>query len=360
MVGSQLIWFWSWGSSLWKCSLRTTSDHMCCCWMATPAMCPTCNSWGSCRLTGYTWSATLPTPPTVCHQSLPYKSLFKSLKHHWNEEGRSFMRQTRGRKLLNWEFFSLFGRAWQKATTVQTAQAGFRGTGMFPVNPMVLHPSVYEPSLTTERPLQPAEQLLEPAERPVGSEGEGRAELPEQLPNICDRIGAEVAVGEEVTDRGEEEVFVPPPVVATGVERMTFAMLLPIPKREKGQTGNRSKPPSYHLTGDEHFSYIAAKNTPKMTKSTKKQKQQRWWGRVQAWMARTFAIFAKPDTVLRMIPRRVRIGSCAWFVRSGSMKHVVRRMASLKRGFHLLWLPWCLAKCPPPHTAVFLPLSNGF
>lgn len=47
-------------------------------------------------------------------------------------------------------------------------------------------------------------------------------------------------------------------------------------------------------------------------------------------MARTFAIFAKPDTVLRMIPRRVRIGSCAWFVRTGSMKHVVRRMASLK------------------------------
>ena len=60
---------------------------------------------------------------------------------------------------------------------------------------------------------------------------------------------------------------------------------------------------------------------------------------------------------VRMIPRRVRIGSCAWFVRSGSMKHVVRRMASLKRGFHLLW---CLAKCPSPHTAVFLPLSNGF
>lgn len=128
------------------------------------------------------------------------------------------------------EFFSLFGRAWQKAATVQTAQAGFRGTGMFPVNPMVLHPSVYEPSLTTERPLQPAEQLLEPADRPVESEGEGRAELPKQLPNIHDWIGVEVAVGEEVTDRGEEEAFVPPPVVATGVERMTFATLLPIPQ----------------------------------------------------------------------------------------------------------------------------------
>ncbi len=82
-----------------------------------------------------------------------------------------------------------------------TAQAGFRGTGMYPVNPMAIHLDVYETSLTTERPLepveqpleraerplQPAEQPLEPAERPV--ESEGRAELTEQLPNIPNWIG---------------------------------------------------------------------------------------------------------------------------------------------------------------------------
>lgn len=85
---------------------------------------------------------------------------------------------------------------------------------------MTIHPSVYEPSLTTERPLQPAEGPVEP---------EGRAELPEQLPNI------------RVTDRGEEEAFVPSTVVDTGVERETFTTLLPIPKRERDQTRKMSQ-----------------------------------------------------------------------------------------------------------------------
>ncbi|KAJ8351955.1 hypothetical protein SKAU_G00234310 [Synaphobranchus kaupii] len=124
-----------------------------------------------------------PSHTTHCLQPAD-KSLFKSLKHHWNQEGRSFMRLTGGRKLLKGEFFSLFGRAWRRAATVQTAQAGFRRTA--------------------ESPLEP----------------EGRAWEPEQLelPEIPDWIGAEVAVGEDATDRGQGEVFVPPADAATEVE----------------------------------------------------------------------------------------------------------------------------------------------
>lgn len=151
-----------------------------------------------------------PSHTTHCLQPAD-KSLFKSLKHHWNEEGRSFMRLTGGRKLLKGEFFSLFGRAWRRASTVQTAQAGFRGTGMYPVNPMAIHPNVYEPSLTTERPLEP--------------EGSAQEHENLDLPEIPDRIGAEVAVGEDATNTGQEEVL----------EGVSFATLIPIPKRERGK-----------------------------------------------------------------------------------------------------------------------------
>lgn len=217
------------------------------------------------------------------------------------------MRLTGGRKLLKGEFFSLFGRAWRRASTVQTAQAGFRGTGMYPVNPMAIHPNVYEPSLTTERPLEP--------------EGSAQEHENLDLPEMPDRFGAEVAVGEDATNTGQEEVL----------EGVSFATLIPIPKRERGKMRKRSKPPSYHLTSDEHFSYIASKKQTKPTKKkTKNQKQERW--RVQARMARTFAIFVKPNLVMQMIQRRQRTGSCALFARTGSMRRVARRMASLKTG----------------------------
>ena len=37
--------------------------------------------------------------------------------------------------------------------TVENAQAGFRGTGLFPVNPGAINPSAFAPSRTTERTL---------------------------------------------------------------------------------------------------------------------------------------------------------------------------------------------------------------
>ena len=81
---------------------------------------------------------------------------------------------TGGRKLLKGEFFSLFGRAWMRAATVQTTQAGFRGTGMYPVNPMAIHPNVYQPSLTTERPLEPDARAQEPEQLELTEIGLGR------------------------------------------------------------------------------------------------------------------------------------------------------------------------------------------
>jgi len=49
-------------------------------------------------------------------------------------------------------------------------------------------------------------------------------------------------------------------------------------------------------------------------------------------VAGTFAIFAKPDMVMKNILKRQRIGLCALFVRTISKRSVARRMASLKTG----------------------------
>lgn len=91
-----------------------------------------------------------PAHTTHCLQPAD-KSLFKSLKNSWNEEGRRFIRETGGRKLRKVEFFTGFSQAWKKAATVEIAQNGFRGTGMYLINKDYINPDVYEPSKTTER-----------------------------------------------------------------------------------------------------------------------------------------------------------------------------------------------------------------
>lgn len=81
------------------------------------------------------------------------KALFKSLKHHWDQEGRKWTRMMAGQKLSRMEFFAVFSRAWAKVATVENAQAGFRGTGMFPLNKDILPETAFAPSKTTERVL---------------------------------------------------------------------------------------------------------------------------------------------------------------------------------------------------------------
>ena len=99
----------------------------------------------------------LPSHTTHWLQPLD-KSFFKSLKSHWNEFGLKFLRENGGRKPKKTEFFSIFSSAWLLSTTVETAQVGFRGTGLFPLNSKVIPEHAFTPSLTTEREYEP-EQL---------------------------------------------------------------------------------------------------------------------------------------------------------------------------------------------------------
>jgi len=97
-----------------------------------------------------------PAHTTHCLQPAD-KSFFKSLKNNWTNEGIEAVRRTGGRSLGKLGFFSVFTPAWTKSCTVETAQSGFRATGIFPLNRDIIPDSVYAPSETSER----AQQTLE-------------------------------------------------------------------------------------------------------------------------------------------------------------------------------------------------------
>jgi len=79
------------------------------------------------------------------------KSLFKSVKHNWNEQGWQMTKLSGGAGLQRAEFFKLFSAVWSKSATVEIAQNGFRATGLFPVNRGAIPDSAFAPSLTTDR-----------------------------------------------------------------------------------------------------------------------------------------------------------------------------------------------------------------
>jgi len=78
---------------------------------------------------------------------------FAVLKSSWNEQMRLFTQKTGGQALTKPHFFSVFNECFKKAMTVEYAEAGFRRSGLFPVNPNAIPLSDYAPSKTTERPL---------------------------------------------------------------------------------------------------------------------------------------------------------------------------------------------------------------
>ena len=90
-------------------------------------------------------------PPHTTHWLQPAdKAFFKSLKSHWTKEGIEAVTKVGGRTLGKKEFFSLFMRARTSACSVETAQAAFRGTGLFPLDRNAIPSAAFAPSLTSE------------------------------------------------------------------------------------------------------------------------------------------------------------------------------------------------------------------
>jgi len=74
------------------------------------------------------------------------KSFFRSLKSHWNESGKNFLRKSGGAHVSKSNFFYVFTPAWTAAAKTETAVAGFRVTWTGPISPVNSEGSVFTKS----------------------------------------------------------------------------------------------------------------------------------------------------------------------------------------------------------------------
>ncbi|KAI5635189.1 DDE superfamily endonuclease domain-containing protein [Phthorimaea operculella] len=76
---------------------------------------------------------TLPSHTTHYLQTLD-RSVFKSLKAHYYEACRMWLKLNPGRRLTRLQFGELLSTAWGKGATYENATAGFKATGVYPFN----------------------------------------------------------------------------------------------------------------------------------------------------------------------------------------------------------------------------------
>lgn len=62
------------------------------------------------------------------------KAFMSPFKTYYTEEIERWLKHNPGRKVTIYQIGELFGRAFLKAASYQTAVNGFRATGLFPVN----------------------------------------------------------------------------------------------------------------------------------------------------------------------------------------------------------------------------------
>ena len=93
----------------------------------------------------------LAIPPHTSHLTQPLDDApFANLKAEWNANLIEYMFHNVSCGMPKSDFFYVFWPAWRKAMTVSNVQAGFRETGIFPVNRNKIHPALLGPSQPTD------------------------------------------------------------------------------------------------------------------------------------------------------------------------------------------------------------------
>ena len=75
---------------------------------------------------------------------------FANLKTEWYKAIRLFMRAHSAQKLAKHEFMGLLAPAWKKAITVCNVQAGFRNTGIWPIDRSKISDDKMAPSMSSK------------------------------------------------------------------------------------------------------------------------------------------------------------------------------------------------------------------
>ncbi|KAJ3655327.1 hypothetical protein Zmor_014462 [Zophobas morio] len=97
-------------------------------------------------------------PPHCSHRMQPLDvSFMYPLNTYYEQETRIWLRNNPGKVITLYEIGQLFGRAYQRAATLQTACNGFKNTGIYPYNPNIFPEDLFKPSETTNREEQHSE-----------------------------------------------------------------------------------------------------------------------------------------------------------------------------------------------------------
>ncbi|KAJ8960077.1 hypothetical protein NQ318_009519 [Aromia moschata] len=91
-------------------------------------------------------------PPHCTHHLQPLDVSFVApLCAYYSQEQKTWLRNNPGRVITHFQICKLFGIAYEKAATLQTAASGFRKTGIYPTNFNVFGEADFVAAETTER-----------------------------------------------------------------------------------------------------------------------------------------------------------------------------------------------------------------
>ncbi|XP_031333074.1 uncharacterized protein LOC116176797 isoform X1 [Photinus pyralis] len=91
-------------------------------------------------------------PPHTSHRMQPLDVSFMfPLSSYYGQECKNWLRNNPGKVVTIHDSGELFGRAYQRAATIQNALSGFKNTGICPYNPGVFPDDLFEPAETTNR-----------------------------------------------------------------------------------------------------------------------------------------------------------------------------------------------------------------
>jgi len=103
----------------------------------------------------------LSLPSHTTHRMQPLDiAFFRPLSSYYGQEADKWIRHNPGRSLTHFQVCQLFGRAYNKAASLETASGGFRNAGIWPVDRSVFKDCDFAPSevthveLTAEEPAQ--------------------------------------------------------------------------------------------------------------------------------------------------------------------------------------------------------------
>lgn len=136
----------------------------------------------------------LTLPPHTSHKLQPLdRTVFGPLKTYFNRAMDEWMRSHPGRCVTIYEVGQIASKAFERSLSQSNIMAGFRCTGIFPMNSEIFEDHEFQPAAVTDRPEPTANDELELAAAAVRTELPAAVDRPE-LPAAVDRSEPAAAV----------------------------------------------------------------------------------------------------------------------------------------------------------------------